>query len=131
MGWIPRWWHQGDHYDWIVAYMREHRLIAGWRLILATGNVSLSVALAALTASADGPRTPVATAVAYLCSVIGIGALAIWARGVPSKRGSRCFAVVCTAAFVAASVVQADPLIGLVICAALTCIAGYVAFFHS
>ena len=128
---IRRWWHQGDHYDWIIAFLRDHRLIPALRLILVAGNVSLTSTFVALTVSGDGVRSAPATAIAYVVAAAGIAVVLIWLVGVPGKHGSICYAAISAAGIGVASLIQTNPLIGLTICTALTTTTGYTGYLHT
>lgn len=111
--------------------MQGHNLISVTRTMLAALTMSMAVVPAVVTASGDGPRTPVAVGAAYLSAVVGIYGGSIWAVGVPTGKRSTWFAIVCSASIATASLCQPDPVVALTACTALTCIAGYVAFFHT
>lgn len=131
VGLIRMWWHQDDHYDWIIAFLREHKLIPALRFILVGGNVSLVAVFVALTASNDGLQSRTATVIAYVTAACGIAVLLIWLVGVPSKLGSICYAAISAASLAIASLLQTNPLVGFIIAAALTTTTGYTGYLHT
>ncbi|MGB8404056.1 MAG: GGDEF domain-containing protein [Mycobacterium sp.] len=111
--------------------MQGHNLIAVTRFMLAVLTVSMAAVPAIVTASGDGPRNPTAAVATYVCAMIGASGGLIWALGVPTRRGSIWYAITCSASIALASLCQTDPVIALTACTAFTCVAGYVAFFHT
>lgn len=127
---IHRWWNQPDPYDWLSGYLAARHLTVFCRVLLAVSMAVLSVALGLMLWSPSGPqgavaRSAVAVIVACLAS-IGVAYAVRW----PSRRVSYAFSVVGSVSIAVAALAESDALSGLVTCAAIAGLAGYVAFFH-
>lgn len=51
MNWMSRWWHQRDHYDWMIVYLTNQSLLAVTRFMLAV----LTPSMAAIPVLHIGP----------------------------------------------------------------------------
>ena len=131
MNLLRRWWRLRDHYDWILTYIRGHRLLPLTRFMLATLTMSMAAVPTILAAGGEGLQSAAGLAVSYTSTAVGVCGGMIWALTTPSRRASFCYVIACSLSITLASLSQTSPMVGLVACTAFSCVSEYLAFFHS
>jgi diguanylate cyclase len=131
MRWLAAWWGQPDHFDWLTGYLQAHGLSTSARRILACVAASL-VLVPANVRWGPVPAYPrVALAVSILVAIIGLGMAVLWLRAWPTRRQSIFFVMTGCVSIGGGCLWQAQPLVGLMACSALSVTGGYIAFFHT
>lgn len=129
---ISRWWRQPDHFDWLSGYLHARDLTGPTQKLMAV--ISASLALITPFNAVWGPAA-VNESLAILLAVgavfAGLGFAAMWLMRWPTERRSLAFAMTAIAFVALGGLNQANPLIGLMVCTALTISGGYLAFFHT
>ncbi|WP_162625488.1 GGDEF domain-containing protein [Mycolicibacterium llatzerense] len=131
MHWLRRWWHQPDHFNWIMAYIKTRGLAGLVRTMVAIVTcVSglLPLVLMTLDGGPTGDRSRLVVIAASGCLFL-LGLL--WAFRMPTMRCSRIFAAGTTACIAAVALSCSDPFIAMFLCTAFTLPATYIAFAHT
>jgi GGDEF domain-containing protein len=121
-----------DHYYWLTAFLaargaqaRTCRLIAA---VIVTGGAIPSILMASPVGPSGARDRTVAVAVTACCLVMG----AVWLRNRwPSRITSELTVITGSVCIAASTLVQADPLIGLLGSTAFALVGGFIALFHS
>ncbi|OBI17267.1 hypothetical protein A5712_24300 [Mycobacterium sp. E2327] len=130
-GWLRRWWLQVDHFDWLSSYVQVHRLRMYGRLLVAGITAALATVPLAMLASPAGPRTTTTRVLTLAVTATGLVLALVWLAAWPSRRTSLTYSIVISPCIAVASLVQSQPFIGLLGCAAFAVLGGYIAFFHT
>lgn len=120
-----------QHYDWLTGYLAVRGWVTPVRFTLAVLTLLMTVCVAALLISPDGPRAPIQVTMAVLSMAGGLCCALIYLRRWPTRRQSMVYAVVFNAATAMICLAYPEPLPALVGCIAFATLAAYVAFFHS
>ncbi len=129
---ISRWWRQPDHFDWLSGYLHARDLTGPTQKLMAV--ISASLALVSPFNVLWGPAAvneSLAILLAVFAVFAGLGFAAMWLMRWPTERRSLAFAMTAIAFVALGGLNQANPLIGLMVCTALTISGGYLAFFHT
>lgn len=131
MKWLAAWWGQADHFDWLTGYLQAHGLSNSTRRALAV--VAASLVLVPFNVwLGTVPLFPrVALAVSVLAAAMGLVMAVLWLRGWPTREQSLMFALTGCVSIGGGCLWQAEPLVGLMACSALSVTGGYIAFFHT
>jgi diguanylate cyclase (GGDEF)-like protein len=128
---VGRWWHQGDHFDWLTLYLNTRGLRLIWRAMIAAVIASIAVVPAVVLLRPTLPHYPAAVIVAPVCSGFGVLVALSWLIHWPSRGRSLMFSLVGSICIASACLLQGDPLAGLLGCSAFAVLGGYIAFFHT
>lgn len=131
MGWLAAWWRQADHFEWLTGYLQSHGLSKSTRRALAVVSASLVLMPPNLWWGPVPLYPRVALVVSLLAAVMGLGMAVLWLRGWPTRRQSIFFVLTGCVAIGGGCFWQAQPLVGLMSCSALSVTGGYIAFFHT
>jgi hypothetical protein len=129
---ISRWWRQPDHFDWLSGYLHGRDLTRPTQKLMAV--ISASLALFTPVNVLWGPATlnrSVEILLGVGAALAGLGFAPMWLARWPTERRSLAFAMTAIAFVALGSLNEANPLIGLMVCTALTVSGGYLAFFHT
>lgn len=133
-GWVRRWWGQPDRYDWMVAYLDHRGILAPYRAIEAGLVALLAVVPTLMVLSRVGPSGTAGGAASLAVTIFVAVMAATWMvrRALrPSRLQSQAFSMLCTGCVTAMCLIQPQPLIGLLGCAAFLVLTTYVSFFHT
>ncbi|SPM34017.1 GGDEF domain-containing protein [Mycobacterium rhizamassiliense] len=131
MGWVAEWWRQADHFDWLTGYLQAHGLSKSTRRALAVVAASLVLVPFNVTLGTPPLYPHVALAVSLVAAAMGAVMAVLWLRGWPTRWQSLFFVLTGCVAIGGGCFWQAEPLVGLMSCAALSVTGGYIAFFHT
>lgn len=134
VSWAKRWWDQPDRYDWMVAYLDHRGILAPYRAIAAGLVALLAVVPILMIFSPAGPSGTAAGAASLVVTIFVMVMAATWIvrRALrPSRRQSQVFSMLCTGCVTAMCIIQPQPLIGLLGCAAFAVLTTYISFFHT
>jgi diguanylate cyclase (GGDEF)-like protein len=132
--WARRWWGQPDRYDWMVGYLDHRGILAPYRAIAAGLIASLAVVPSLMVLSPMGPSGNAGRGASLAVTIVVIVMAVTWMvrRALrPSRLQSKVFSIVCTGCVAAMCLVQPQPLVGLLGCAAFAVLATYISFFHT
>lgn len=130
MAWLAAWWRQPDHFDWLTGYLQSQGLSTSARRIFAWISASLALYPADVFL---GPATFRSTelVIAVPIGAVGLAMAAFWLLRWPTRGQSIFLALTGSMCIAAGSLAQANPLVALMACSALTIPGGYLAFFHT
>lgn len=130
MRWLAEWWRQADHFDWLTGYLQAHGLSTATRRALAVVAASLVLVPFNVVLGTVPLYPRVALAVSIVAAVMGVVMAVPWLRGWPTRRQSIAFVMTGCVSIGGGCLWQAEPLVGLMACSALSVTGGYIAFFH-
>lgn len=131
MGRLAEWWRQADHFDWLTGYLQAHGLSKSTRRALAVVGASL-VLVPFNVRFGTVPLYPrVALTVSLVAAMMGVIMAVLWLRGWPTRQQSIVFVMTGCVSIGGGCLWQAEPLVGLMSCGALSVTGGYIAFFHT
>ena len=127
-----RWPSKVDHYYWLTAYLAAHDMQKSACRVVATIILCLGAIPPALMASPVGPHglpnQALAVCVAICCLVMG----ALWLRQRwPTRTESQLCVVVGTVCIALASLIAADPVVGLLGSTTFVVVSAFTVVFHS
>lgn len=126
---LRRWWTQPDRFDWLSGYLHARGLAPATRRLMAV----MSAALVGMPLGSLRPpyaHPVLAVLIAVGAAAVGTGYAVLWLRGWPSRAQSLSM-IACGGAIAVATILTAEPVIGLITCNGLVVLCGYLAFFHS
>lgn len=130
---IPsRWRHGGDHYEWLTAFLAARELQVATCRVVAWIIGSLGVVSVLVIVASTNPDQPYRTAIAGLlftaCAVMSF----VWLRSDwPTRRQSQFCLILGTVLISTVSLLDPDPVLGLLSSSAFTITTAYSVFFHS
>lgn len=121
-----------DHYYWLTAFLAARgaqaatcRVVAA--MIFTAGTIPLF-----MTASPAGPSGVLGRIVAIVGAVCAVVMATVWLRnGWPTRLVSELCAVIGSIYIAAASLIEADPVVGFLGSTAFAILGGFIALFHS
>ena len=128
--WIWRWWRRPERFDWLAAYLRDHRLLGAARASMVAITATFAVVAGAMLWSSAGPVGYWARMGGGAAATTGAALAVLWCIRWPSRGQSRLYVVLATASIAGACLAQGDPLAGLTGSYAFVVMAGYVALMH-
>lgn len=131
MRWLGEWWRQADHFDWLTGYLQAHGLSTSTRRALAVVAASLVLVPFNVRLGTVPLYPRVALVVSIVAAVMGVVMAMLWLRGWPTRGQSIAFVMTGCVAIGGGCLWQAEPLVGLMSCCALSVTGGYIAFFHT
>ncbi|MGW0163297.1 GGDEF domain-containing protein [Mycobacterium sp. NPDC003323] len=123
---------QGDHYDWLTAFLAARDLQVATSRVVAGIIASLGVVSVLVTAASFGREQNYHFALAAVLFVVCAAMVVIWLRADwPSRRQSHICLIAGTGLIAATAMSDPDPVLGLLGSAAFTVTTGYAVLFHS
>jgi diguanylate cyclase (GGDEF)-like protein len=132
VGAVKRWWGQPDHYYWLTAFLTARGVQATFCRSISVTLAVVSVLIVVTIGSPAGPRGTLSQGVAVAVAAAGaVMAAGWWRRRLPSPTVSAWFVVAAAVSIGALSVMQTDPLAGLLASTGFAVLGGYAGFFHT
>jgi diguanylate cyclase (GGDEF)-like protein len=131
MGVIAAWWRQPDHYDWLSSYLHARGFTRPAQILMACIGASGALVPANALWGPESNNHAVLFALGIGAGVAGIAYAVLWLTRWPSRQQSIGFALTIAVAIGVGSWTAANPIVGLMSCAALAVSGGYLAFFHT
>lgn len=124
-----RWWRESDQFEWLSGYLNARGLATATRRLMALVSAALvGMPLGLLRGPHEQPA--VTAAIVACAAAVGVSYAIVWLRGWPSRVQSLML-IVSGGVVAVATILAADPVIGLVSCNGLVVLSGYLAFFHN
>jgi diguanylate cyclase (GGDEF)-like protein len=128
---VRGWWQQPDSYDWISSYLRARGMMTISRVLIAGTTLSLAVIAMVLMFSRSGVEGPWLQALTWIPILGALLCGALWLIVWPTKRQSIAFILAINLCIALTCHALADPMVGLIGCAAFAITGGYIACFHT
>lgn len=121
-----------DHYYWLTAFLTARGLQTRTCLVVAAMIVSAGTIPLLTIASPAGPSGVAGRIVSVAGAVCSVAMATVWLRNRwPTRIASETCVVVGTVYMATASLIQANPVVGLLGSTAFAILGGYIALFHS